>query len=122
VTEKYAELRYAVENAGFFTTFQPIGGLGDRIVCASDRYPEGHSQRGLSGNSFWIAKRGQDWFVAGWAPAIYRIPGCDRVTDLCLRLLGREHAGAYSDLNEQIRREFELVPVTDEDFGRLVAE
>lgn len=118
VIEEYAELQHAVESAGFFTTFQPIKEPGDRIACASHRYPEGHERRGLYGNSFWIAKRGFDWFVAGWAPAIYRLPASNRVEELCLCLLRRERGGAYGDFDEKIRQDFALVPVSDEEFDR----
>jgi hypothetical protein len=74
VTEDYADFTHAVEGADFFTAFMPIERVGDRIVCASHQYPEGHERRGLHGNSFWVAKRGFDWFVAGWGPAICRVP------------------------------------------------
>jgi hypothetical protein len=118
VTEDYAHLQHAVESAGFFTTFMPIEEVGDRMVCASHKYPEGHERRGLYGNSFWIAKRGADWFVAGWAPSIYRVPDTGRLAELCLRLLRRERGGAYGDFDEQVRRDFTLVPVSDEEFDR----
>jgi hypothetical protein len=93
VTEDYAELQHVVECAGFFTTFMPIEEVGDRIVCASHQYPEGHERRSLHGNSFWVAKRGVDWFVAGWAPAIYLVPDNTRVAELCLRLVRRVVSG-----------------------------
>ena len=121
MTEDYAKLQHAVESAGFFTTFNPIEEVGDRIVCASHQYPQGHERRGLYGNSFWVAKRGADWFVAGWAPAIYRVPDSDRVAELCLRLLRREQGGAYGDFDEPVRRDFALVRISDEEFGHAAA-
>lgn len=116
MTEDYAELRNAIESAGFFTTFQPIKEPGDRMVCASHRYPDGHERRGLHGNSFWIAKRGLEWFAGSWTPVIYRIPDGGRVTELCLRLLRRRDGRAYFDFDEQVRRDFALIPVSDEEF------
>ena len=118
MTDDYAELRHAVESAGFFTTFMPIVEVGDRMVCASRQYAKGHEQRGLHGNSFWVAKRGGGWFVAGWGPSIYRVPDNTRIAELCLRLLGRQRGGAYADFDEEVRRDFSLVPVSDEEFGR----
>ena len=114
--DDYIELQRTVESAGFFTTFQPIDKPGDRIVCASHEYPEGHERWGLHGNSFWVAKRGANWFIASWAPVIYRVPDARRVVVLCLRLLRREPAGAYGDFDEQVRRDFGLIAVSDEEF------
>jgi hypothetical protein len=118
VTEDYAELQHAVQNAGFHTTFMPLDDVTDRMVCASHRFPEDHERRGLYGNSFWVAKRGATWFIAGWAPAIYRVPSSDRVAKLSLRLLRREGGGAYGDFDDSIRREFELIQISDEEFER----
>jgi hypothetical protein len=122
LTEDYARLKQAVESAGFFSTFMPIEKVGDRIVCASHQYPEGHQRRGLHGNSFWVEKRGTDWFVASWGPVIYRVPDSDRVAELCLRLLRREPGGAYGDFDAEVRRDFALIPVSYEDFDRTAAD
>ncbi len=121
MTDDYAELQQAIESAGFYTTFQPIDEPGDRIVCASHQYPNGQERRGLHGNSFWVAKRGADWFVASSAPSIYRLPEARRVAELCLRLLRRKPGGAYGDFNEDVRRDFGLIAVSNEEFGRAAA-
>lgn len=118
MTQDYAELQQAIESAGFFTTFQPTG---DRIVCASHRYPEGHERQGLYGNNFWVALRGQEWYVGTYAPSIYRVTFPERLKDLCVHLLQREGGSAYGDLDEDVRRAFGLVEVSDEDFDRVVA-
>lgn len=104
--EDYAELRKPVEGAGFFTTVQPIGEDGDRIVCASRR-----TGRGLGGNSFWVAKWEGDWFIATWAPRYYRLARPERFAELCVRLLSREPETAYGFFDESIQREFELMEV-----------
>ena len=119
--EDYANLKQAVESAGFFTTFRPMENVGDRIVCASHQYPEEHGRRGLYGNSFWVAKRGADWFVASWGPVIYRVPDSGRVAELSLCLFRREGGGAYGDFDAEVRREFALIPVSYEDFERAAA-
>jgi hypothetical protein len=116
MSEEYAALQAAVEGAGFFTTFQPIRQPGDRIVCASHRYTSGAWEGHLGGNSFWAAKRGDDWFIATWIPVIYRVTEPAKLADLCVRLLSREAAGAYATFDESIRTEFGLVEVPDEEF------
>lgn len=54
----YTELKQVVEDAGFFTTPMPIREAGDRIVLASRKH-----RQGLAGNSFWVAKRGAEWYL-----------------------------------------------------------
>ncbi len=113
----YADLKEAVEAAGFFTTFMPICEVGDRIVCASLRYTEGPRRGALGGNSFWVARRGADWFVATWCPAIYRVCKVERLVELCILLLRREdHPRAYGGIDELVRTEFGLVEIADAEF------
>ena len=69
---------------------------------------------------FWVAKRGAKWFIAGWAPAIYRVPDRDALTELCLRLLRGEGSRAYGDFDEAIRRDFALEPVSDHQEVRCI--
>ena len=122
MTEDYADLQKAIEAAGFFTTFQPIEKAGDRIVCASHQFPDGHERPGLCGNSFWVALRGVDWYVASWAPRIYRLQAAERVNALCLHLLSREAGGAYWDFDEHIRQAYGLVEISYEYFDRSAIE
>lgn len=122
MTEDYAELQHAIERAGFFTTFKPIEEPGDRIVCASHQYPPGHERRGLHGNSFWVALRGKALYVASWAPHIYCVGSPQRLTELCIRLLKRDGGSAYWDFGEDVRRDFGLVEVSEEQFGRAAGD
>ena len=114
---EYAGLKQAVETAGFFTTFMPIRGVGDRIVCASRQYTTGPRSGSLGGKSFWVAKRGCDWFIATWAPVIYRIREVERLSELCIRLLGNDDGrGAYCRFDDCVAAEFGLVEIADEEF------
>jgi hypothetical protein len=116
VREEYAELKAAVERAGFFTTFQPIRELDDRIVCASHEYTGGPRQGNLGGNSFWVAKRGESWFIATWGPRYYRVMDPARLVELCIRLLSRDPGRAYAAFNEAIQLEFTLVEIDENEF------
>ncbi len=44
-----------------------------------------------------------------------------RVAELCLRLLRREQAGTYGDFDEEVKRDFALVSVSDEEFDDAAA-
>lgn len=113
--EDYAELKQTIEAAGFHTIFSLIEGSGDRMICVSHRYTSGPREGGLYGNSFWVAKRGDEWFIVTWVPTIYRIPDHERLSELCLLLLRREPTRA-GDLDEETRKNFGLVLVSDEEF------
>ncbi len=117
MVDDYTAIKTTLEAAGFFTTFQPIEEPGDRIVCASREYTSGPRQGGLGGNSFWVAVRENRWYVAGWAPAIYHLSDANRLYELCLRLLNGKENRAYFDFSDEVRSEFGLVAVPDEEFG-----
>jgi hypothetical protein len=116
VREDYAELQAAVERAGFFTSFQPIREPDDRIVCASHEHTSGARKGNLSANSFWVAKRSGNWFVATWGPRYYRVAEPARLVELCIRLLSREPRQAYAAFNEATQGEFGLIEIDETEF------
>lgn len=102
---------------GYFTTFQPIREPADRIVCASMRFRcDSPTGWGLGGNSFWVAKRGGEWFIATWSPVIYRVADPSRLVELCVRLLQREPGGAYAEFDEPVQTDFGLVETPEDRF------
>ena|SRR5436853_4190485 len=101
----YQLLAKAVSDAGFFTT----GDFESKVICASKIRPEG----GYTGNSFWIAHRGNDWFLGTWGVHIYHIPEPERVPELCVAWLRRHPDGTASDIDSHIREQFNLVEVDD---------
>jgi hypothetical protein len=113
VVEEYAELKRAVEAAGFFTTFQPIKKRGDRIVCAS----QGGSW-GIGGRSFWIAMRQGRWFLATWTPRTYEIRDPAEVSLAAMEVRTSNDPRCY-DVDEGIKERFGLVEVDDEEFEGL---
>jgi hypothetical protein len=117
--EDYAELKRAIEDAGFFTTFMPIRQVGDRMVCCSHQFTDGPKAGGLGGRSFWVAKRDDGWYVATWSPSIYRVSRTDKLVALCLELLRCEPSRALFDLAQEVVDRFELVPVTTSEFDGL---
>jgi hypothetical protein len=111
--EEYAELQVKVERAGFFTTFREPD---DRIVLASHCYTSGPRQGNFGGNSFWVAKRGENWFIATWGPRFYRVMEPARLVDLCIRLLSRDPGSAYAAFAKAIQSEFGLVEIDENEF------
>lgn len=112
VFPEYDPLKRAVEASGFFTTYQPILTPGDRIVLASKQF-----ENGLTGVSCWVAKRGSAWYVATWAPHIYRVPAEASIESLAVEVL-RTGSGTPWDLPASIKSKYGLVEVSNEEFDR----
>ena len=109
----YDELKKFVEESGFFTTPMPINMVGDRIVCASRS-----DEPGLTGVSFWVAKRRSEWFIATWGGSIYRVPSAVRIESVAVSVL-RSERGTPRDLQDDLKSRFSLTPVTAEEFDAL---
>ena len=80
---RLGELKAALEAKRHFGQIQPLDDGVDRLVCASHRRDDG----ALGGNSFWIARCGERWILATWAPHWYVIPEDAALLDLCLQCL-----------------------------------
>lgn len=106
----YAELKREVEAAGFYTSVQPIERLGDRLVCASES-----REYGLSGVSFWVARRGGEWFIASWGGLIYEVPSGARIDAVAIDIL-RGHKGTPFDFSPTLKLAHSLRRISGEDF------
>ena len=100
-------------------------GLRDRGISAYRQRPRQlvlSRQRGPllpdAGNSFWICRLGDDWYVCTWGPCYYRVPGCSSVLDV---------AEAFVDVGKsaqprvalELIAHFGLVETDDKEFDRL---
>ena len=109
-TRDYQGLLGKIEVAGFFSTFLPhIGAL----CCASRK-----EEYGLTGVSFWVAKRKKSWYVATFSPRIYRVPDADKVGDLAVAIL-RRGGGTPYDFKPEEKERFALVEISEEEFDSL---
>ena len=110
--EAYDSLARAVAAAGFFTGGVEDHGTWHRICVCSKRRPDGV----LTGNSFWVSRRPSGWFLGTWGPHLYRLANEGRLAELCSTWLSRAPDGTRFDFDDWLKSEFELVPVSDEDF------
>ncbi len=108
--DKYGSVKRAVEDAGFFTTGMPMDDGGDRLVCASRRI-----KAGLSGNSFWLARRESGWFLGVWGGQLYRVPKDRPVADLCLAWLREAPHTTHWDLDDPTKQQYGLVEVSSDE-------
>jgi len=104
----YTAVEKTVLAAGYFTTRDSFA---DRLICAALKRSDG----GLTGNSFWIAKRSTGWFLGTWGPHLYRVPNPTLVAKLCTTWLNRQPHGTAYDVDDHIRNEFHLVELDPED-------
>jgi hypothetical protein len=109
----YDSLAAAVTAAGCFTTGFEDHGSWHRTCVASKRCPGG-----VTGNSFWVSRLPSGWYLGTWGPHLYRLPDESRLAELCVSWLTRVPNGTRPDFDEQLKKEFGLVPVPEEVFDR----
>jgi hypothetical protein len=104
----YDLIEKAVRDAGYFATRDCDA---DRVICAALKRLDG----GLTGNSFWVAKRSTGWFLGTWGPTFYLIPNPELAAELCTSWLSRQPSKTAYDVDDHIRREFHLVELDPEE-------
>lgn len=103
----YQKLTEAINRAGFFISYRP--GKGEAgVVLASKAYKSGPRAGGLSGNSFCVIFREEEWLIATWAPVYFRVTRVSQLAELCLRLLRRQPEEAYGAIDAEVQTEFGL--------------
>lgn len=91
--EDYAEIKDAVERAGYFTSFHPYEydkDVGWFLVLVT------HCTEGkLHGNSFRLLNEQGQWRLITWLPAEYLVPADTDLAALCLECLRASAAPIY---------------------------
>ena len=109
--DHYTEIKEAIEEAGFFTTFRPNGDEGVWIVLVS------HCTEGrLHGNSFRVSLKTGRWYLVTWSPAFYLVPPNVDLTVLCLDCL-RASRTPIPKIPPDIERRYQLLRVSEEDYA-----
>lgn len=117
MSNKYESLDLEVRRAGFFTNGVELKGDWDRTSVCSQ-----FSGDACGGNSFWITLVSDGWYVGTWGGLIYRIPVADRVAAFCIRWLSSYPNEIHMDFNADIRAEFKLVEVSNEEFDAVAGQ
>lgn len=110
--EDYAEIKQAVEAAGFYTTLHPDDNGGVWLVLVSD-CTDGR----LHGNSFRVSLKSGRWYLVTWWPAFYLVPDAADLIALCLECL-RASDAPFPRLPRQIAIRYKLVEVSEEEYER----
>ncbi len=109
-----------IQAGGFYTNgLCPVGSdLFSTIVCAKKL----SGGQGYSGNSFWVTRFGGHWYLGTWGVRHYLVPEHRSVVEICLAWLRRQPDGTTTDFDQALKTEFDLVPLSIEEFeGRWSA-
>jgi hypothetical protein len=112
-SDVYEALATAVTAAGFFTTGLEDHGSWHRTCVASKKCP-----CGVTGNSFWVSRLPNGWYLGTWGPRLYRLTDEGRLAELCVSWLSRVPNGTRPDFDERLKKEYGLVPVSEEEFDQ----
>lgn len=112
----FEPLRREIHAAGFFATPSEDMGTWRRIAVSSKKIPG----RGYTGNSFWLTNFNGIWYAGTWGTYYYRLPDADRVVDLCVAWFTRHPDRTHSHFDDLLQKEFDLVPVSDDEFERVI--
>jgi len=104
----YDKITKTLVSEGFFTCHRADT---DTLVCSSAEWPNVPQQA----HSFWVARRGNEWFLGTWAPHVYRVPNASTVAALCIAWLRQHPKRAQWDVDANIRRTFHLSEINADD-------
>jgi hypothetical protein len=117
MSEWYPPFAAAIRKGGFYTNgVERRDGL-ERTTVSSQ------GSRGvLGGNSFWVTKLAEGWYLGTWGAQYYRLPEEHRIVELCLSWCTRFPRGTYSDFDDQLKQEFGLIKVSEEELDRAIGQ
>jgi hypothetical protein len=104
----YEDVTKALPTEGFVTHHREDT---DTLICSSAQWPNVPQQA----HSFWVARRHDGWYLGTWAPHVYRFADPSNVPALCLAWLRQNSRRAQWDVDESIRREFQLSEINADD-------
>ena|SRR5690349_10787663 len=75
--------------------------LHDRGIGSFLQHPEmlvvsGQNPAIPSSNSFWVTKKGEEWFIGTWLPAIYQAVNGKQLCDICEAVFRSSSTAIYS--------------------------
>jgi hypothetical protein len=119
VSAWYPDFAEAIRAAGFFTNGIESCGTWERTTVCSIKLA---GERGYSGNSFWVTRLGDHWYLGTWGVWLYRLPTGGNIVQLCIDWLTRVPRPTMADFDDQLKAEYALVPLTEAEFDSAVNE
>jgi hypothetical protein len=104
----YAELAQWLETRGIGSYFQ-----NEQQLVVSNNNPAIPTS-----NNFWVTKKGDDWYIATWLPAVYLVAKDQHLGELCETILHASPTAIYS-VEESIANRFKLRRLTDSEIDDL---
>lgn len=113
---EYDSLTREITSAGFFVA-PPHGDDPFARICAATKFQPGV---GYSGNSFWIAKLDDKWFVGVWGGMLYLSEAPEKLGQLTIDWFTHKPNGTAPDFDAWILEKYQLVPFDHEEFDNLI--
>lgn len=110
--DAYDELARAVGDAGFYTNGVEVYEGWHRTTVCSKR---GAISGALGGNSFWVSRMQDGWYVGTWGGDVFRLPNRARIAELCIDWLSSSPNGTSAHFDEWVISRFGLIPVPADD-------
>lgn len=110
--DAYDELARVLSDAGFYTNgVEARDGWHRTTVCSKRDSRSG----ALCGNSFWVSRMLDGWYVGTWGGDVYRLPNECRISEFCIEWLSSCPDGTSAHFDEWVISQFCLIQVaTDE--------
>lgn len=113
---KYAALKRAVEDAGFFVPQVFEEPARDYLVCNS-KY---HKRYGYAGSTVSVTETAGSWYLVTMHPNHFRILDPSRVGQVVIAFLGQHAQRGSQVVDDGVDVEKELLPITAEEYERAV--
>jgi hypothetical protein len=88
--------------------------LPDQLIVSAQRVPVWPNR----GNSFWLSRKGDIWYLATWLPACFRFPPAQDVVALCSACMSFGTSAMYT-VPDDITTRFALERISDTELDRL---
>jgi len=69
-------------------------------------------------NCFWVARRGDEWYIGTWLPAIYQVPLGQDICRVC-EIVFRSSGVAIYTIDEGLASQLQLRRLTDQEIDLL---
>lgn len=112
----YQDLTRQIIAAGFFVQ-PPHEEETLQRICPATKYQPGF---GYSGNSFWIAAVGEQWFVGTWGGMLYKSHAPTELGQFTIEWFNHMPNGTASDFEPWIVQKYHLELFDNDQFDQLL--
>jgi len=113
MNEDYQPLITALAQRSISAYFQNDG----QLVISTQQRPA----LPFAGNSFWVTRKDQCWYLCTWGPVCYEVPEAADITALCADFVARGRC-AQTFVPSDILKAYRLRQLDDDEYDKLFAD